>query len=87
MKLNQFVFSIDGDGTITTIYDDAHAALCEEGRATVTRASHVEPHPDGGWTATIISDGTVLGPFPLRKDALAAEIAYITNKLKNGERL
>jgi len=35
--------------------------------------------PDGalGWAATIRADGTVLGPFATRAEALAAEVAYL----------
>lgn len=49
------------------------------GTCTIARASHVEPHPSGGWTADLSpSDGPTLGPFPLRSDALAAEVDWLT---------
>ena len=52
------------------------------GPATTVRASHVEPHPDGGWTADLLpSGGPVLGPFPLRSTALAAERDWLTENL------
>ncbi len=44
----------------------------------ITRASHVEPGPDGGWTADMAPvGGGVLGPFPRRADALQAEQAWL----------
>ena len=52
------------------------------GEQTVARASHVEPHRAGGWTADMNpSGGPVLGPYPLRSDALAAERAWLTANL------
>ncbi|MFH5802776.1 hypothetical protein [Alienimonas sp. DA493] len=55
------------------------------GRCSIARASHVEPHPDGGWTAELSpSGGPVLGPFPLRSDALTAEADWLTRNLLNG---
>lgn len=68
------------NGTVTTIYSDELAPLIAKGRATITRASAVEPAPNGGWTATM-NDGTVLGPYRLRSEALTAEVAYLESKL------
>jgi hypothetical protein len=68
------------DGTIAAIYDDALLPLIAQGNAVTTRASHVEPHPtkSGLWTADMAPvDGPVLGPFPSRAAALAAEREYI----------
>ncbi|MFH5804985.1 hypothetical protein [Alienimonas sp. DA493] len=48
------------------------------GACTVVRASRVEPHPRGGWTADLSPvGGPVLGPFPLRSEALAAEADWL----------
>jgi len=73
--------TIHSGGAIRFIYADALVPLLALGTATVERASHVEPAPmpDGsiGWSATIIADGEVLGPFPTRAEALAAEVAYL----------
>ena len=67
------------DGRITFVYDDAIADLLEVGQGEVRRASHVEPAPGGGWTADMGPvDGPVLGPFPLRADALTAERVWLT---------
>ncbi len=44
----------------------------------ITRASHVEPGPEGGWTADMApSGGGVLGPYLTRADALEAEQAWL----------
>jgi hypothetical protein len=73
------VISIASDGEIRFIHDDALAPLLELGESSVSRASHVEPTPDGReWTADLSPvSGPVLGPFSLRADALAAERAWL----------
>lgn len=69
------------DGKPTFVYDDAAADLLALGDATIRRVSHVEPTDDGrGWVATMVDDGAVLGPFPLRQQALAAERAYLRDR-------
>ena len=49
----------------------------------IRRASHVEPTADGQWTADLspIDGGPLLGPFPMRAEALAAEAEWITARL------
>ena len=68
--------TIQGD-CMTFIYADDLSPLLDEGDATVTRVSHVEPScVDGqhGWTADMTPvDGPVLGPFTTRAEALDAE--------------
>jgi hypothetical protein len=75
-----FKLSISPSGSITAIYDDVHADLMAKGTAQVRRASTVEPAPQGGWLATM-NDGTVLGPYRLRSEALSAEVQYLDSKL------
>ena len=59
--MNETVITFGG-GTMRFIYTDALAPLMDEGAFTVTRASHVEPHPRGGWYADMQpSGGPVLG--------------------------
>lgn len=74
------------NGRAKFVYDDdAHAVLSKLGRVWIARASSVEySHMQRGWMATIdlrnITNDeatTVLGPFTLRDDALAAERAWI----------
>lgn len=75
---------INADGTITFVYCDDLAGLLDAGQASIKRASHVEPTADNLWTADLTpSGGNVLGPFPLRSEALAAEVAWLENKLFN----
>ena len=78
------LITIDEGGAVTLIYEDRFASLLAGGTAYTRRASHVEPAP-GGWTADLSPiAGPVLGPFPLRQDALDAERAYINARLEEG---
>jgi hypothetical protein len=66
------------DGTVEFLYEDGLRPLLELGSATITRASHVEPTPDSGWTADLSPRcGPRLGPFTLRQEALDAERAWL----------
>ncbi len=68
---------ISPDGTARMIYTDDFDAQAI-GQASITRASHVEPAPGGGWTADMgPSGGAILGPFATRAAALAAEVAWL----------
>lgn len=74
--------------TVTGIYSDKMApALREMGKVKVRRASHVEPTEDGtGWTADMTPvGGGILGPFALREDALAAEVAWLNEHMPDVE--
>jgi len=64
------------NGGLEFIYADPLAFLTKLGPSTTRRVSHVEPAPGGGWTADMV-DGPVLGPFPLRQQALDAEVAWL----------
>lgn len=69
------------DGRLKFLYDDELQPLLKLGTATVQRASHVEPVP-GGWAADLgPSRGPVLGPFPLRSEALAAESEWLARQM------
>ena len=64
---------IDTAGDVRCVYDEV-IDLAALGTLTIRRGSHVEPAPDGGWTADLGPvDGPVLGPFEIRSQALAAE--------------
>ena len=69
--------AIAADGTTRFIHNDvldAHAL----GAASIRRASHVEPNDDLTWNADLTPvNGPVLGPFPTRAAALAAEVAWL----------
>jgi len=64
---------IDPGGGIRCLYDEA-LDLTSFGPLKVSRGSHVEPTSDGQWTADLSPvAGPVLGPYPYRTAALAAE--------------
>lgn len=66
-------------GVVQFLWDDRLAGLAAHGRATVTRASHVEWDPGvAGWVADLApSGGPKLGPFARRALALDAERSWI----------
>jgi hypothetical protein len=74
------LLAIRPNGEIQFIYSDALEPLLHEGEFRVERASRVEPAEGGGWTATM-NDGTVLGPYKLRSEALAAEVRFLEGVL------
>lgn len=81
MKNQVHSIAIRSDGMIILIYTDDLCDLIASGRATIARASHVEPAP-GGWTADMTpSGGPVLGPFSLRQQALDAEVEWINRNV------
>jgi hypothetical protein len=72
---------INPHGVVSTIYSE-EIDLTAIGRATIHRASHVEPTADGTWTADLSPvGGPVLGPFGKRSEALAAEANWLTDYL------
>jgi hypothetical protein len=72
---------VDDSGVVRCVYDEA-LDLAALGRPTITRASNVEPDPAGRWTADLAPvGGPVLGPFPRRSEALAAERAWLDAQL------
>ena len=76
------LFTVDlNTGDVACIYDDKHLPLFEAigGKLEVTRASEVDPDPDGGWIANLArSGGPVLRGFTRREDAIAAEVEWLT---------
>jgi hypothetical protein len=74
------------DGSARAIYGEA-IDLTALGRATIVRASHVEPDDGGRWTADLRPvGGPVLGPFEQRSAALAAEVRWLEqNWLEPGD--
>lgn len=68
---------VDPRGTVRAVYGeliDLHAL----GTPQITRASHVEPTPEGRWTADMRPlIGPVLGPFRRRSEALEAEHSWL----------
>ena len=64
------------DGDVTTLYTEL-LDLSALGAMNIARASHVEPDASGQWFADIVN-GPKLGPFARRSEALAAEVAWLT---------
>lgn len=68
-------------GQIRCIYGE-EISLQELGTLSIQRASHVEPDATGQWLADLSPvAGPVLGPFALRSEALAAEVAWLEQHL------
>ncbi len=68
---------ITTDGKCQSVYDES-VDLRILGPMEIRRASHVEPTPDGQWTADMRPlAGPVLGPFSTRSPALSAEIVWL----------
>lgn len=67
------------DGNITFIHDDDLRPFVNAlGAPEIRRASRVEPTANGQWTADMAPvGGPVLGPFDARREALAAERAWL----------
>ncbi len=68
---------IEPTGRVRCIYAEA-IDLPSLGKLTVRRGSFVEPDAHGQWTADLSPvSGPVLGPYILRSEALAAEVAWL----------
>ena len=68
---------VHADGSLRCLYDET-LDLSQIGPVSIRRASHVEPTQQGQWQADLSPvDGPVLGPFPLRSEALTAEVEWL----------
>ena len=68
---------VRSNGTVRCVYNEA-LDLHALGQPQISRASKVEPTPDGRWTADLAPvGGPVLGPFITRSVALAAEQEWL----------
>lgn len=64
-------------GSLRGVYDERFN-LRPLGAVSIRRGSHVEPTPQGDWTADMSPcGGPTLGPFPCRSEALAAEVCWL----------
>ena len=69
---------IDSGGAVRCLYDET-INLHELGTLNISRGSHVEPIPKGRWSVDLSPvNGPELGPFPTRSEALAAEVAWLS---------
>lgn len=72
-------------GMVRCVYSEAMDLHCL-GHPHIRRASRVEPNAEGRWVADLsLVGGPVLGPFPLRSDALAAETAWLAAHWLTGD--
>ena len=77
----RFTLTIAPDGTLLFLWDDALAPLLHLGESAIRRASYVEPEGTK-WIADLYpAGGPILGPFPLRSDALTAERDWLLKHL------
>ena len=68
---------IEASGTVRCVFGE-QIDLGQLGRLSIRRGSHVEPTPDGQWTADLAPvQGPLLGPFPTRTAALNAEVSWL----------
>ena len=68
---------IETTGTVRCVFGE-EIDLGQLGRLSIRRGSHVEPTPDGQWTANLAPvNGPLLGPFPTRTAALDAEVRWL----------
>ncbi len=80
--MSTFELIIEPDGTVRGLYSDSipYDTLGDAlGGLEISRASRVEPTPDGQWTADMSPCGgnVELGPFPKRRQALDAEVKWL----------
>jgi hypothetical protein len=68
---------IEPSGTVRCVFGE-EIDLGQLGQLSIRRGSHVEPTPDGQWTADLSPvQGPLLGPFPTRTAALNAEVTWL----------
>ncbi len=64
-------------GIVRCLYGE-HIVLSALGTPLIERASRVDPTEEGAWCADLAPvGGPSLGPYPMRSDALAAEVAWL----------
>jgi hypothetical protein len=68
---------IQCSGHVRCVYSE-EIDLQHLGRLSITRGSHVEPNVGGQWNVDLAPvNGPLLGPYPTRTEALAAEVAWL----------
>mgnify|MGYP000116562769 CR=1 FL=1 len=69
-------------GCIQFIWTDSLRGLFDQGSGSIERASHVEPDDEGNWVADLSPiGGPKLGPFPMRQEALTAEVQWLEKNI------
>jgi hypothetical protein len=80
------VFVCDVDGTVTTLYSDE---LIDLGALEISRASNVEPNPNGTWYVELTNNplngnhaGKRIGDgFKTREEAIQFEVNWINKNI------
>jgi hypothetical protein len=73
---------VSPNGTLSAIAPDNLTFLATLGQLDIKRVSNVEPDANNQWNADLSPvGGPILGPFEDRKDALAAEVAWLEPRL------
>ncbi len=73
--------TITPDGDLRFIWLDALSDLVNAGTPRISRASSVEPTPEGKWAVDLAPvGGPILQPFTKRSEALAAEVRWLEQK-------
>ena len=68
---------VQPDGSVHCVYAE-RIDLSTLGAVSISRVSHVEPDDSGCWHADLSPvGGPLLGPFPRRSQALAAEVDWL----------
>ena len=68
---------IETSGAVRCVFGEV-IDLGQLGQLSIRRGSHVEPTPDGQWTADLAPvNGPLLGPFPTRTSALNTEVSWL----------
>ena len=76
---------IKPNGTARCVYGEA-IDLTSLGQIEIKRGSHVEPDPEGNWTADLSPvNGPLLGPFATRSEALQAEVQWLAEHWLTGD--
>jgi hypothetical protein len=75
------ILHVDAAGHVICLYGET-IDLAALGELAIQRASHVEPDAQGAWHADLSPvGGPVLGPCAARSIALAAEAAWLNDRL------
>jgi hypothetical protein len=81
---DRMLLRIDPYGQVTCLYGET-IDLALLGSPTIRRASRVEPDDSGKWWADLSPvSGPLLGPYPRRSAALAAEQSWLEEHLIGG---
>lgn len=76
----EIVLLLRADGKIEGLWNDI-IPWTELGHCEVTRASSVEFNPEEQKWEVILADGTLVGKWPSREEAIEQEISYLQERM------